>query len=93
MIRRLTEKIIGAWHMIGMECAGCGEMGVHEQVLERLARYEDYYEHLYRKRERIQNELRSLRAAGQKKTARFRDLIGKKMMIDKAISVVEFFID
>ncbi|MPM12807.1 hypothetical protein SDC9_59161 [bioreactor metagenome] len=55
-------------------------------AVERLAAYEDLHEWLLAENERLAEELSEMRAAGLDRTARHRDLLGKKLQIVYALS-------
>lgn len=50
-----------------------------ETALWRLAKYEDLHEDLERGQEEIVLQLAQLRAAGKEKTARYRELLARKL--------------
>ncbi|HWQ50809.1 MAG TPA: hypothetical protein VN369_03300 [Terriglobales bacterium] len=56
-------------------------------VLARLGAYEDLHEGLLAENERLAGQLSELRAAGLDRTARHRDLLGKKLQIVYALSL------
>ena len=50
------------------------------QAAEKLARFEDLCEQLKAQQEKIKAQLADLRAEGKEKTARFRELMGQKLL-------------
>lgn len=79
-MERFTKKADGA--RCTVEPALC------EAALYRLMQYEDAYEKLLARREQSAAELERLRSEGKEKTARYKELLGQKL-IDN--SICDFF--
>ncbi|HWP80847.1 MAG TPA: hypothetical protein VN446_09435 [Candidatus Acidoferrum sp.] len=56
-------------------------------VLARLAAYEDLHEGLLTENERLAGELSEMRSAGLDRTARYREMLGRKLQIVYALSL------
>ena len=63
--------------------------GLEQAALERLARFEDAYEDLRARQERLEGQMEPLRAAGKQKSARFRELLGEKLMLQQIFLLLE----
>ena len=59
-------------------------------ALEQLARFEDAYEALLRQRAELSAQMEPLNAAGKQKSARFRELLGKKLVNQQILLQLEF---
>lgn len=59
------------------------------QAAEKLARFEDLCEQLEAQQEQIGAQLAALRAAGKEKTARFRELMGQKLVNASTIGLLK----
>ncbi|MDR0966513.1 MAG: hypothetical protein LBM75_08455 [Myxococcales bacterium] len=57
----------------------------------RLARFEDFYEHLIWQRQSIPVELDRLRAEGKTKSRQFKELLGQKLMAETTLSLLARF--
>ncbi len=51
-----------------------------EQALTKLSKFEDLYEDLEEKQQKISEELEILRNEGKTKSVKFKELMGKKLM-------------
>ena len=69
---------------IGLDPEGC--VG---DAVERLAAYENLFEHLHTRLREIPEELAALRAQGKEKTVTFRELAAQKLMYQAWIEMAE----
>lgn len=60
-----------------------------EQAVQRLGLFEDYYEEMAASHEAAAAKLEEMRAAGQKNTAKFKELLGKKLMDSNNLLVLK----
>lgn len=60
--------------------------GCSGDAIERLAKFENLYDHLTQRRKEIPTELETLRAAGKNKTVTFKELLTEKMIIDMLLN-------
>lgn len=63
--------------------------GLEQAALERLARFEDAYEELRTRQEKLEGQMEPLRVAGKQKSARFRELLGEKLMLQQMFILLE----
>lgn len=56
------------------------EVGYIGEAAERLARFEDMAEEIAAQQKTLEAEMEPLRAQGKTKSARFRELMGRKLM-------------
>lgn len=63
--------------------------GYYGEAIEKLAKFENLYDHLYARRSAIPGELDALRKAGKEKTVTFRELLGEKMVNDMLLTQIE----
>ena len=70
-MHRYTVPMEGGWRVLPEEQAA---------ALARLARCEDMLQNLEEERERLSRQLEELRLQGKSKTARFRELMGRKLV-------------
>lgn len=74
--------------------AGCEKNAggaLHGEAVERLARFENFFEHLLARRNAIPGEMEVLRGAGRNKTVKFRELMTEKMVNDMILTQMGFF--
>lgn len=75
----VTDRIIGS----------SGIEGYHGDAVDRLAKFENLYEHLMERHVAIPSELEVLRNAGKNKTVTFKELLTEKMIIDMLLTQLE----
>lgn len=80
-MERLTRRTEHGWQV---------EEGRLEQALERLARFEDVFQSLVEEQEQLAAQMEPLKAAGRQKSARFRELLGKKLVNQQLLIRLEF---
>lgn len=59
------------------------------EAAQKLARFEDLCEQLEAQQEQLGAQLADLRAAGKEKTARFRELMGQKLVNASTIGLLK----
>lgn len=59
------------------------------EAAEKLAKFEDLCEQLEAQQEQLSAQLAALRAAGKEKTARFRELMGQKLVNASTIGLLK----
>ena len=79
-MERYTHRDQGEWQV---------PEGMERTAIERLARFEDAYEDILSRKTDIEEQMESLRAAGKQKSARFRELLGEKLMLQQLIMILE----
>lgn len=65
--------------------------GYYGEAVERLARFENLYEHLISRHAAIPAELEKLRAAGKNKTVTFKELLAEKLVTDMMLTQFQRF--
>jgi hypothetical protein len=66
----VTESIDGQY----------GDEGYHGEAIEKLAKFENVYDHIIERQKAIPVELEALRSAGKEKNYKFKELLGQKIM-------------
>ncbi len=80
-MQRLTAKGPQHSYTLPGECQA--------EAIDRLGRFEDFYETLLGNQEKLAAELEELRAAGKKNTARFREKLGEKLMASNTLLLLK----
>lgn len=65
--------------------------GFGGQAVERLARFENFYDDLCARQQTLAAELEALRAAGRKNSAKFRETLGQKMMESGTLALLSTY--
>lgn len=65
------------------------EQGVEGEAVERLACFEQLYERILASQEDLTVQLAALRKEGKTKTAKFREMMGKKLMQSSLLSIFQ----
>ena len=78
MARLTTAQ--GTHHMVAREMIAPGGDGFTGPAVERLAQFEDAYEHLRAEQTEIAHKLEDLRAQGKERTVQFKELLGRKLI-------------
>ncbi len=63
--------------------------GQEQAALERLAGLEDAYEELQSGLALLEAQMEPLRAAGKQKSARFRELMGERLLLRRMLELLE----
>ena len=63
--------------------------GQEQAALERLAGLEDAYEELQGALALLEAQMEPLRAAGKQKSARFRELMGERLLLRRMLELLE----
>ena len=63
--------------------------GQEQAALERLAGLEDAYEELQSGLALLEAQVEPLRAAGKQKSARFRELMGERLLLRRMLELLE----
>lgn len=63
--------------------------GYYGEAIERLAKFENIYEHLMMRKGAIPAELEALRGANKGKTVTFKELLAEKMINDMVLKLLE----
>ena len=63
--------------------------GQEQAALERLAGLEDAYEELQGALALLEAQMEPLRAAGKQKSARFRELMGERLLLRRLLELLE----
>ena len=63
--------------------------GYYGDAVEKLARFEDFYNHLIERRTAIPEEIETLRKAGKDKTVTFKELLTEKMVNQMILNQLE----
>lgn len=61
------------------------------EAVERLAKYEDLFDHLRKRKNEIPSELEALRSEGKTKTYGYKEKFAEKLMNDMMLSMLEQF--
>ena len=61
-----------------------------QELLERLAKFEEFYEGLEQSQEELAQKLAKLRAENQTKSYKFRELMGKKLMQNEMLIAMKY---
>lgn len=81
-MERLTHKLSDGEYAVDCE---------NQQLIRRLAGYEDMYEALCAQRDRVNADMEVLRSQGKNKTVTFKQLLVDKLSISGMISRIEFW--
>ena len=80
-MERLTKKTQdGESYFLEKEKVKEGFPGFTGEAVEKLARFEDFYDELQASQDTIAMELEKLRSEGKEKSTKFRELFTKKLM-------------
>ncbi len=82
MTRLLESKAVYVTDRI----AGSIEEGFYGEAIDRLAKFENLYDHLISRHSAIPSELEFLRNAGKTKTVTFKELLTEKMIIEMLLT-------
>jgi hypothetical protein len=86
--QRLTERREGK-AFINTEILQREETGFTGEAAERLAAFEDVYEHLLQSQETLSAKLEELRSEGKTRSHQFKEAMGKKLMNTMILSLLE----
>lgn len=82
---KLTKEINGKYLLI--------DEANLELAVEKLGRYENLYEVITKQQEDITKQLETLKNEGKEKTARFRELLGNKMMNNHIMGLIKIYVE
>lgn len=76
-----------------VECTNIENSGEHYSgnAIERLARFEDFHEHLLEQRQKIPLDLERLRVEGKSKSYKFKELLGQKLLTETILNSLSRF--
>jgi len=69
-------------YVLSKEMLELSEIVYKGEAVDKLAKFEDFYENLINDQTKLNEELDVLRNEGQNHSAHFRELFGQKMMIN-----------
>ena len=76
---RLTRMINNEFYIVEDDKVICDDNGYSGEAINRLARFENFYDDLVASQNKISEEMEKLRNEGKTKSVRFRELMGKKL--------------
>lgn len=80
-MKRLTRLAGNNEHYVTDSIEGKDENeGYYGEAVEKLAKFEDFYDHLVVRQDVIPKELEKLRSEGKSKTFRYKELFAEKLM-------------
>ncbi|AHM57596.1 hypothetical protein EAL2_808p00900 (plasmid) [Peptoclostridium acidaminophilum DSM 3953] len=92
---RLTRKLPGKegheGYVVEKEKIINTPEGYSGEAVEKLARFENFYDELVASQEEISRELEMLRNEGKEKSVRFRELFGKKLMNNNTLIMLKYY--
>jgi len=89
---RLTSKLSeDEGYLIKEEKIIHGVEGYMGEAVEKLAKFENFYDDLAASQDIIAKELEILRSEGKEKTTKFRELFGKKLMNNSTLILLKSY--
>lgn len=68
-----------------------GPAGYSGEAIEKLAKFENFYDDLIEKQNQISIELEMLRNEGKEKSVRFREIFGNKLMNNNTLILLKAY--
>lgn len=89
---RFTRKMSGKeYYVVAKDKIARVHEGYTGEAVEKLARFENFYDELVASQEEISKELEMLRNEGKEKSVRFRELFGKKLMNNNTLIMLKYY--
>ncbi len=90
-MKRLTRLLVDNQTYVSRDIDKEFNEGYSGEAIERLAKFENLYEHLFKQHEELPKELEILRNEGKTKHYRFREKFGQKLTIEAFIKLLKEF--
>jgi hypothetical protein len=87
-MKRLTKlsKNKEFYNAVDDKSVKCENEGHYGDAIEKLAKFENFYDHLASRQKSIPTELEALRSGGKTKTVTFKELLAEKMINDMILT-------
>lgn len=91
-MERLTKKLpVGEGFILDPERITKVSLEYTGEAVEKLARFEDFYDDLLASQDLIARELDKLRSEGKEKSTKFRELFTKKLMNNSILILLKSY--
>jgi hypothetical protein len=89
---RLTKKLDqNQGYLVEDDKIIYGAAGFTGDAVDKLAKFENFYDDLVASQDQISKELESLRNEGKEKSVKFRELLGKKLMNNNTLILLKAY--
>ncbi|WP_019230017.1 MULTISPECIES: hypothetical protein [Sedimentibacter] len=88
-MERLTKKTNDVYYALCDDLKSDGKIYIGK-VIDKLAKFENFYEGLIQKYSEIEREMEKLRAEGKTSTVKFKQLLANKLEINNIITILKY---
>ena len=90
-MERVTKLLQDNSYIVSKNLITQNETGYSGDAIEKLAKYENLYEELRKRQNKIIKEMEELKSLGKNKTVKFNQLLAEKITTNNILSIFEVY--